>query len=494
MKTKKFLLVGHVSFYLSFLLSGKGKTGGLLFWLVLMPFVSKGQIELTREKSRELALQYSRHIAISAKQKEKAVYTRKSYNAKFYPRLSANGMFMYRTGALDYTLEGGYLPTYVPSLTEQKLVPNLLLDPAGKPVIGPDGNPVFKSYAFMPDVDMDITMEGVGIASLTLEQPVYMGGKIRAAAEMAKTGEELADENIRLNRAKVISETDAAYWQYVRVKEKLEVAVKYSSLLSQLVKQLADAYSTGMISRNDLLKAEVKKNEADLMVRKAKNGLELARMNLCRITGLPFQADIVVNDSLPGMPSIEALTAEDNINLRPEYKMLEKNINLKEKEIDLVRADFLPQIGVGASYSYIEGPQLNDMRTSDNAFSAMATVTIPIFGWGEGRNKVKSAQADYEISKLKMEDARELMELELTQARFNMKDAQSRVEMTRLSLKQAEENLRVSKNMYELGSESLTDYLEAQVQWQKARSELIEAKAELKLSETRYLRATGRLE
>ena len=466
----------------------------IIISFLLISVYSSAQIELTIEKSRELALQYSRHIAISSKEKEKAVFTRKSYRANFFPKLSASGMYMYRTGNLSYALPGGYLPTYVPSLTEQKLVPNLLVDPAGNPIIGPDGNLVFKSYAFMPDVTMDITMEGIGIAGLTLEQPIYMGGKIRAASDMAKTGEALADENIRLNRAKVLSEADAAYWQYVRVKEKLDVAVKYSSLLEQLVRQLTDAYSTGMISRNDLLKAEVKKNEADLMVQKAKNGLELTRMNLCRVTGLPYQTDIVVNDSLPEMPSAEVLTAQDNIDKRPEFKMLEKNIELKEKEIRLVRSDYLPQIGVGASYSYIEGPQLNDVRTSDDAFSAMATVKIPIFGWGEGRNKVKSAKADYEISKLKMEDARELMELELARARFNMKDAQSRVEMTHLSLKQAEENLRVSKNMYELGEETLTNYLEAQVQWQKAKSELIEAKAELKLSETKYLKATGRLE
>ena len=453
------------------------------------------QIELTREKSRELALKYSHHIAIAGKEKEKALFTQKSYKANFFPKLSANAMAYYSPGTFNYTLPGGYLPTYVPSLTEGKLVPNLLLDPTGKPIIGPDGKtPVFKSYAFMPDVDMEIGMEGVGIAGLTLEQPVYLGGKIRTANEMSKTGIALADENIRLNRAKVISEADDAYWQFVRVKEKLEVAMRYSQLLDQLVKQLDDAYATGMISRNDLLKAEVKKNEADLMVQKANNGLELARMNLCRVTGLPYQTDILVSDSLPSLPSAEVLQVQENIEQRPEYRMLQKNIELKEKNIKLVRSDFLPQVGVGASYSYVEGPQLNGVRTSNDSFSALATVKIPIFGWGEGRNKVNSAKAEREISVMKMEHARELMELELAQSRFNMKDAQSRVEMTQLSLDQAKENLRVSKDMFELGEETLTNYLEAQVQWQKARMELIEAKAELKMAETKYLKATGTLE
>ena len=52
----------------------------------------------------------------------------------------------------------------------------------------------------------------------------------------------------------------------------------------------------------------------------------------------------------------------------------------------------------------------------------------------------------------------------------------------------------VSKNRYEVGMESLTNYMEAQAQWQKAWSDWIDAKAELRVSETHYLRATGRLE
>jgi len=340
--------------------------------LIFMPLTAWSQIELTRDKSRELALEYSHEIAIASKEKDKALFTKKSYRAKYFPKLSASAMAYYRPGTFSYTLPGGYLPTFVPSLTEQKLVPNLLLGPNGKPIIGPDGNPVFKSYAFMPDVNMDIGMEGVGMAGLILEQPVYMGGKIRAANLMAKTGMDLADENIRLNRTKVLLESDGAYWQYVSVKEKLDVAKKYSELLSQLVKQLNDAYATGMVSHNELLKAEVKKNEADLMVQKAMNGLELARMNLCRVTGLPYQTDIVVNDSLPEMPSAEVLHIEENIESRPEYRMLAKNIDLKKENVKLIRADFLPQVGVGAAYSYIEGPQLNGVRTSDDSFSALA--------------------------------------------------------------------------------------------------------------------------
>ena len=59
---------------------------------------------------------------------------------------------------------------------------------------------------------------------------------------------------------------------------------------------------------------------------------------------------------------------------------------------------------------------------------------------------------------------------------------------------QAKENLRVSENQYEVGMENLTNLLEAQAQWQQAWSEWVDAKAALKLCESEYLKAIGKLE
>lgn len=102
-------------------------------------------------------------------------------------------------------------------------------------------------------------------------------------------------------------------------------------------------------------------------------------------------------------------------------------------------------------------------------------------------------KAEQEMSQLKMEEMTQLMLLEIARARYNIEDARTRVTLTRKSLSQAEENLTVSKNQYEVGMETITNYLEAQAQWQKAWSDWIDAKAELRLSETKYLKATGRL-
>ena len=119
---------------------------------------------------------------------------------------------------------------------------------------------------------------------------------------------------------------------------------------------------------------------------------------------------------------------------------------------------------------------------------------IPIFNWGEGRNKIRVAKAEEEMSRLNKERLGEMMRLEITRNRFKLNDAQTRIRLTESALKQAEENLRVSQDQYEVGMENLTDLLEAQAQWQQAWSDWIDAKATLKLSESEYLKAIGRLD
>ena len=154
------------------------------------------------------------------------------------------------------------------------------------------------------------------------------------------------------------------------------------------MRNLVDAYRTGMAAQNDLLKAQVKQIEAELMVQKAQNGLALSGMNLSRIVGVDLMSELTVSDSL-----VEAIVSGlweegDNITGRPEYNMLERLIELKEKEVALTRSDFLPQLGVSASYGYSDGITLNGKSDGIASFAALASLKIPIYHWGVGRNKV----------------------------------------------------------------------------------------------------------
>jgi outer membrane protein TolC len=320
-----------------------------------------------------------------------------------------------------------------------------------------------------------------------------MGGKISSAYRMARIGNKVAELNMELTRAEVIVKADEAYWTCIKTRELVKLAQSYRDLIESLLRDVENARDVGLRHQNDVLKVQVKLNEAELQLRRAQNGLKLAMMNLCFVTGLPLDADVKLPESLEDAIAGE-LDIKRDYTGRPEYAMLEQQILLKEQEIKLTRSDFLPQVGLAANYGYINGLEMNGTKLLDGtSFSALVSVNIPLFHWGEGRNKIKAAEAEKEIASLQRENLSQMMELELAQAINKLDESLLEAEFTEKALKEAEENLRVSENRYKTGMQTLSEFMEAQSMWQNAYSQYIDALSRLQLNHTYYLKASGKL-
>lgn len=461
----------------------------LLFIFLLSWNQGTAQEQLTLQQAREMAIRKNENLKMAGKYLEKAEAEKASVRTMRLPSFSAIGMGIYQNSDIEMEL---ILPTQTPNPLTGQLEPNLMIDPStGYPVIGPDGNPVFNMYAWLP---LNISLSGAYLAGVMLEQPVYTGGKINAGNKMANIGMEMAAENIELEQMNTIAETDNAYWTHISVLQKVKLAQQAVDMLTELVEKASDAHEVGMSSRNDLLKAQVEHNNAKLNLQKAKNGLELSRMNLCRIIGLPLHTEIMAVDTAVSVQLLAELALKDEtISGRPEYQLLQKNVAMQDQNIRMAKADFLPTAGVMAAYSHIGGIEFSGTDFTNTNLNVMATVKIPLFHWGEGVKKIKSAKIDKEIKELELEKNIQLLQLEAEQARLNVKLAWERIQMNKTSVEQAEENLRVTKDNYEVGAETITELLMAQTSWQKAYSEWIDSKTDYKMKETAWLKSTGNL-
>lgn len=447
---------------------------------------SYAQEGMTLEKCRSLALENNKAMTIAQRNQEKAEYTRNAYRANFFPKLSATANYLYTNAEMNRSLPASYLPTFVPDPATGQLLPNLLTT-TGSEI------PVFKEYAYFPEMDLSLKLSNTWMVGLRAEQPLFMGGKIATGYAMAKTGNEMARLNRELTEADLLVKVDEAYWLYVQTKEMMQAALSYQTVVGELLRNVMDAESVGLIHRNEVMKVQVKANEAELRVRQAENGVNLARKNLCHLMG--WQLDSPVE--LPDAPEDIAWDGVDDAadyTARPEYALLQQQVVMKQQQVKLTRADFLPQIGVMANYGYMNGLELNGSKLIDKAsFSLLASVTIPIFQWGEGRNKVRAAKVEQEIMQLQRDEMGEMMELELAKALDRCDESRLEVRLTSQSLQQAEENQTLSRDRYQEGMETLANYLEAQTVWQQAWSEHIRAKTNQRLNRTYYLKATGQL-
>lgn len=440
--------------------------------------------QLTLEQCREKALEHNKSLSSARLKLEQTKYDMKSYKANFYPQLNLMALDFYNTAKGNLGIDGGHLPiyNYVPAYGQY--VPNV--------TVNPDGSYLLNQYADFPDQSLEWKVKNVLMGGIALMEPLYAGGKIATAYKMSKLGIDMANENIRLSESEVIVKTDEAYFLAVKTKELGEVARSYKALLEELKKNVEGAFRHGMSTRNDIMKVQVKLNEADLNIQKADNGYRLAIMNLCHIIGLPLDSTIEPLSS--STPNGTEANGEAHISNRPEYAILQHKTELARQNVKLTKSDYLPSVTAGATYTYANGGELAGKKLLDNgAASVGIAVKVPINIFGGASNKIRSARAAYQIAQLEEQDLNEQMQLELALCRNNADEAESEVRLCETALEQAAENMRLSKQQYEVGFETLSDYLETQALWQQCSADLVNARCQFWLAQTKLMKAAGQL-
>ena len=360
-----------------------------------------------------------------------------------------------------------------------------------------------------PDMEMsgmEMIMKGTYMAGVMLTQPIYAGGKILTGKKMAEMGANAAAEQLRMAKASVIYDADNAYWTYVAVLQKQEMMDVLAAQLDTLFSQIGVASSAGMATDADLLTVKAKRSEVEYQVRKVANGVSLCKMALCRVVGVPFDTEIAVEDV--AVPEEFTRMETDNVSVsdRPEMRLLETSLEISRMQVRMTRGDYLPTLALVGGYCPFGNIKMKTMvdagggnyvpytqKIGQDMGVAMLSLSIPIFKWGQGYNKVRKAKIDVDNAALDMQKNGRLMELQANQAAFNLSDSYNLIEAARDGKAQADENLRVTENRYHASMCPLSDYLDAQFQWQQARSNLIEAFTQSRIAETDYLMSVGAL-
>lgn len=352
---------------------------------------------------------------------------------------------------------------------------------------------------------MELQLRGTYMAGINLQQPIYAGGKIVTANKMAAIGEEAAREQLRAARMDVIAEAEKSYWTYVAVLAKVDMMVSYLALMDSVYTTTQYAVETGMAARPALLRVETRRSEIVYRLNQARSGADLCRMALCRAIGVADTVQIVPTEPVGDM--FDLPKAGIDVADRPEVRLLEKNVAIKRHEVTMARADFLPTVGVQLGWnaygdiktkSWVDDGTGNYMpyttNTNANGFMGILSVQVPLFHWGEGVKKVKRAKIDVENASLSLERNKRLMELEANQYYSKLLTGINLIRFADDAMREADENLRIMKEQYEVGLNTLTDLLEAQSQWHSSYSNVIEARTQFRIDYIDYLRSVGQLE
>lgn len=334
-------------------------------------------------------------------------------------------------------------------------------------------------------------------ASVTASMPIYTGGKIKSGKELAAKGVEISKEQKVLTTAEVVLATESAYWQVVAAKEKIKLAEQFARQLKGLYTELNNSYTAGLTYKNDVLRVNVQQNDNELNLTRANDAWILAKLNLAQITGLGDSTDFVIPDTVFGRFDREAMnrSMEEIVGNRSEIKILQKSIEAEKIRENILKADFKPTVGLGASGFSSFGKQgINFSKPSSNTLNSyygMVQMSIPIFDWGQRKQKVKQQQHSIQVQQHLLQETKEKISLEVQQAYLQLNESAKRVELSGASLEQAEENLRLSNDRLKAGTITGQDVLEAQTIWQQAFSNIIDAKTAYRINEAGLYKALG---
>lgn len=489
-----------------------------MFLLVACGAPAMAQQLLSLDSCRAMAIRNNKQMGITQQKKVMAHYTTKAARTQYLPKLNVVGGYMFTSREISLL-----------SKEQKTTLSNIGTALSGS--IGEDISSVIAAMTrdgvFTPSQAEHIgavlgnmgtnvggAINGVGqnvvnalhtdtrnmfMASAVVTQPIYMGGAISAANKMASISEQMVANDYEAKLQATLHGTDHAYWMVVSLKHKRKLADNYLKLVKKLSNDVHKMIDEGVATRADGLKVDVKVNEAEMTLTQADNGLSLAKMFLCQLCGLPLDSKITLADEDRESLPIEVVADDIDVNTvadnRPEVKLLENTVDLSRQVTRLARASYLPQILLSGGYSATNPNLYNGFeRKFSGAWNVGVVVRMPVWNWFEGVYKVRASKAATCIAQLEVGDVREKIELQVSQSRFKMSEANRRLVMATSNVDKANENLRCANLGFREGVIPSTGVMEAQTAWLQAQSQKIDAEIDVKLSQVDYKKALGTLQ
>ena len=487
--------------------------------LALLPAPAKAQRLLTLEDCREMAVEANRELDQAATQLEMAGYDRKIARANYFPNISATGAYLHNNRNLSLmpenmsgTLAGAGTAVQAEfNQIYQSVAGILQSNPALAATLVSDPNIIallsqlgatdlqtpIDAIAQQVDEAFTLDVSNIYVAAVTLVQPVFMGGKIIYSNQMAVLAEQLAASRYDMKYAETVVAVDQAYWQIVSIAAKKQLAESYNDLLEQLEHNVEISVNEGVATQADALQIKVKANEAKMTLTKATNGLTLAKMLLCKQIGLPLDTEIVLADENLEVLPIPQLVPEKDMEQvwadRPETRSLSLAAQIYDRKAKVARADMLPKVALGASFMVSNPNAYHSFQNNwrGGMFSVGVMVNVPIFHGFEALQKTRKARAEAALYQDQLDDAKEMIQLQVTRDYKLWNEALERLNMAESSLESAEENLRSATVGYDAGVIDTNTVLGAQTAWLQAHSEYIDAAIELQVTDALLRQAEG---
>jgi len=302
---------------------------------------------------------------------------------------------------------------------------------------------------------------------ISLTQPLFTGGALFSAIRMAKTGQNMAEIQAREEKNSVIMTVRTLYYQLLLM-ESLIKATEESELSAKAnLDMVQKKYDAGKANRFEVLQAEFKYREIKPILISLNNQRKMLLTNFKSFLNLEQDKELMISGELNLMDNpFHKQTAEDikqmAIANRNELKLLTYQKQILHSQRILAASSGLPKVSFSADLRH--QAQANDMDDLEyfRSKNIGLSVSIPLISGGKNLASVQKANIELKKNELLLEQTINFILADVEKAFFKVKETEEKVESNAVLVKQAEEALRMVKILYENGSATQVELLNAE--------------------------------
>lgn len=461
----------------------------LLLTLACIPVAAQNDT-LTLQDCRSLALKSNTNYKISQEKVQESEALRKMALAQFFPKATANGAYFWneknaqllsgeqqnRINNMGTTITQDItdnLPSFIPSSWRND-INSILVNRIATPLNG-IGSDITDALNF------DLSQVWAG--AISVYQPIYLGGKLRAMYRSAKALSDISALQADKAQEDLMISVDEAYWRVISLQQKQALAQQYCNLLDTLCNNIQAMVDAEVATLGDLAKVRVKLNEAQISLAKANSGLALSKMLLMQICGLPLDADFAFDEPalLSDNQTLDSINMQEVFANRTELAQLRQAGVVADAAVSIARSAVLPNLLAHGSYVVTNPSIFNGYQSSfDGMYSVGAVLNVPLCHPG-AFYAIKAAKHRRNQVQMQQSEAQEKITLQVNKLNYELGVANAKLIQTQSNIEQAEENLKLAQESFAAGMISSSDLLQAQTAWMQANSEQLDASIEARM-------------
>jgi outer membrane protein TolC len=289
--------------------------------------------------------------------------------------------------------------------------------------------------------------------------PLYTSGRISHGIDATNYGVEAAQfEQVRTIQDLKMNVAEA-YISVLRARRTYTVEESQVTSLQSHARVTENLFKQGLTDKNALLSAKVALADAKQQALQAQNDVDIANATYNRLLGRPL-GQVVELEEL----QIEAAggdlpdLTQRALQQRPAVLALSRQVAALREQAAAERSARGPQAALSGGYDYIE----NEFRVNEGVWSVNVGLKWELFDGGSTNHKSAAIARKADALLESRTDLESKVALEVHQAWLKLRESRERISVTEQAIVQADENLKVSRNLFKAGMVTHTEVLDAE--------------------------------